>query len=345
MNMKLLFFFIAIFLTTAVTIAQTSTYNGFVMTEKPVIHTLGKEVASESAVYIKDARKLELVISKEGVDFYSSYHRIVRLNDEKGVENFNKIYIQVSEYMELKEIKARAITPGNKIIEVKQDAIKDFTDEEGNSFKIFAVDGLSNGSEIEYIYTVKRAPFFFGKEIFQYKFPVQDASMEIITPATIKFEAKAFNGGTQPEELVDEEKNQRVIRYSSVNIPSYSEEKYAMIRPGLQQLQYKLSYTQSKGMNVRMFTWNELAKDVYSVYNEFTKKEKDVAEDMLKKADIKATDSEEQKIRKIESYIKTTVKTGEDVSGEDFNDFGKIQKNKFDIKKTMKKLVCELFQK
>jgi hypothetical protein len=247
--------------------------------------------------------------------------------------------------MEVKEIRARAITPGNRIIEVKQEAIKDFTDEEGNSYKIFAVDGLSNGSEIEYIYTIRRAPYFFGKEVFQYKFPVQEASMEIITPATIKFEAKAYNGGTQPQETVDKESNQRVISYNSVNIPSYSDEKYAMIRPGLQQLQYKLSYTQSKGMNVRMFTWNELAKDVYNVYNEFTKKEKEVAGDILKKTDINANDTEEQKIRKIENYVKTTFKTGEDVHGDDFDDFVKIQRNKIASTKAMSRLVCAVLQK
>jgi len=324
--------------------AQTTPgYKGFTLASNPQLHTVTNEFSSESAVFIKDARKLELVPVPKGIDFYSSYHKIIRVNDEKGIENFNKIYIPVSSYMELVEIKARAITPGNKIVEVTPDAIKDYKDENGE-FKIFAVDGISKGSEIEYTYTVKRSPFFFGKEIVQARFPVQESSVEIISPSAIRFEAKSFNAKNEPAEEVDEEKNQRVIRFSAANVPSYTDEKYANVRPGLLQVQYKLSYTQNRGMNVRMFTWNELAKDVYSTYNEFSKKEKEVAKDLLKKADIKSAVTDEQKIKLIENYVKNNIKTGEDVEGEDFEDFNKIQRNKIATNKAISRLTCAMLQ-
>jgi hypothetical protein len=342
--MKTIFFLTAGLMISVSVLAQQATYTGFNLEEKPVLHTLEAEYANESAVFIKDARKLEIVPVKDGVGFYTTYHKIIRVNDEKGIENFNKIYIPVSNYMELVQLKARAITPGNKIIEVQKDAIKDYT-EDNNDYKIFAIDGLSKGSEIEYTYTTLRNPFFFGKEIFQSKFPVQEGLMEIVTPFGIKFEAKAVNGKDQPEEVADEEKNTRVIRYRSKNIPAYTDEKYAMVRTGLQQLQYKLSYTQNKGMNVRMFTWNELAKDVYQVYSDFTKKEKEVADDFIKKADVKSAVTDEEKIRKIENYIKNNIKTGEDVDGDDFEDFGKIQRNKIATTKAMSRLVCAMLQR
>ncbi len=342
--MKTIFFLAAALVLSILSFAQQVAYTGFSLADKPVLHTLASEYEKESAVYIKDARKLEVVPIKDGVGFYTTYHKIIRVNDEKGIENFNKIYIPVSSYMQLVQLKARAITPGNKIIEVQKDAIKDYT-EDNNEYKIFAIDGLSKGSEIEYTYTILRNPFFFGKEIFQSKFPVQEGLMEIVTPAGIKFEAKAVNGKGEPEEEVNEEKNIRTIRYRSNNIPAYTDEKYAMVRTGLQQLQYKLSYTANKGMNVRMFTWNELAKDVYAVYNVFTKKEKEVADDLLKKADVKSAVTDEEKIRKVENYVKNTIKTGEDVEGDDFEDFGKIQRNKIASTKAMSRLVCAMLQK
>lgn len=325
-------------------VAQTTVnYKGFSLAANPELHKVANEFTTESAVFVKDARKLELVPSVKGIDFYTSYHKIIRVNDEKGIENFNKIYIPVSSYMELVQIKARTITPGNKVIEVTPDAIKDYKDEDGE-YKIFAVDGISKGSEIEYMYTVKRSPFFFGKEIVQSRFPVQESSVEIVSPATIKFEAKSFNSKTEPAEEVDEEKNQRVIRFTAANVPSYTDEKYANVRPGLMQVQYKLSYTQNRGMNVRMFTWNELAKDVYETYNQFSKKEKEVAKDLLKKTEIKSATTDEQKIKVIENYVKNNIKTGEDVDGEDFEDFNKIQRNKIATNKAISRLTCAMLQ-
>jgi len=326
-------------------IAQTKSYRGFSFLEKPVLHTIEKQFETESAIYVRDGRMIELIGSKEGIDFYSSYHKIIRVTDEKGIENFNKIYIPVSESVQLMQIKARAITPGNKVIEVKPDAIKDYTDEENNQYKIFAIDGLSKGSEIEYTYTVKRQSFFFGKEIFQFRFPVQEAELKIFTPSTIKFEARAFNTSIQTKEVVNDEENQRIITFIANNIESYQDEKYAMVKPALVNVQYKLSYTQNKGMNVRLFTWSELAQSVYETYNVFSKKEKEVAEKFLKKIELPDADSEEQKIRKIENYIKLNVKTGEDVAGYDFEDFGKILQNKIATNKAIGRLMCALFQK
>ena len=219
-------------------VAQTtgSAYKGFTLVTTPELHTVSNEFKTESAVYINDERKLELVSVPKGIDFYSSYHKIIRVNDEKGIENFNKIYIPVNSNTELVLIKARAITPGNKIVEVAPDAIKDYKDKNGE-FKIFAVDGISKGSEIEYTYTVKRSPFFFGKEVVQARFPVQESSVEIISPSGIRFEAKSFNAKNEPSAEVDEEKNKRVIRFTATNVASYTEEKYANVGPSLLQEQ------------------------------------------------------------------------------------------------------------
>jgi hypothetical protein len=69
--------------------AQTTPgYKGFTLASNPQLHTVTNEFSSESAVFIKDARKLELVPVPKGIDFYSSYHKIIRVNDEKGIENF-----------------------------------------------------------------------------------------------------------------------------------------------------------------------------------------------------------------------------------------------------------------
>jgi hypothetical protein len=325
--------------------AQLTSYTGFVMTEKPVLHTIEKEFENESAVFVKDSRKLEIVPTKDGASFYTSFHKIIRINDEKGLESFNKIYIPVSAYMEIVSIKARAINHFGKVIDVQPDAIKDYTDDDNQQYKIFAIDGLGNGSEVEYMYTMKRSPYFFGKETFQMRFPVQGAELEIVTPAGIKFEAKAYNSQSQPEEKTDDSKGVRIIYFSSKNIPAYTEEKYAMIGPALLQVQYKLSYTQSKGMNTRMFTWSELAKSVYEIYNDFTKKEKEAANWFYKKVDVKDGDNEEQKIRKIEHYVKLNIKTGEDVDGDDFDDFDKIKQNKIASTRGICRLTAAMLQK
>jgi len=66
----------------------------------------------------------------------------------------------------------------------------------------------------------------------------------------------------------------RIFSTGLHDIPGVEKEKYAAYNANLQRVEYKLSYNSanSKG-HERLFTWNELAKKVYTLYGSYTEKE------------------------------------------------------------------------
>jgi len=91
------------------------------------------------------------------------------------------------------DIRARTILPGGKVIEVDKQNIKDLKEEDGHMYKIFAMEGLEKGAELEYYYTYKREASYFGRELVQGAFPVLDAQLQILGPERLLFEMKGYN--------------------------------------------------------------------------------------------------------------------------------------------------------
>ena len=62
---------------------------------------------------------------------------------------------------ELQINKARVITPEGKIINLDKSKILTAEDEEtGSTYKYYALEGITKGSFIEYMYVVKRSPSY-----------------------------------------------------------------------------------------------------------------------------------------------------------------------------------------
>src|SRR4029079_13409406 len=103
---------------------------------------------------VLDKRRIEYTDEKDDVVQYKTLHKIIHINDDKGIESFNRVYLPVSNTSDIVDIRARTILPGGKIIEVDKNNIKDLK-ENDQVYKIFAMDGLEKGCEVEYYYTYK----------------------------------------------------------------------------------------------------------------------------------------------------------------------------------------------
>ena len=113
---------------------------------------------------------------------YNYVYRLIKVEDDKGIEMFNKMYLHLFRNAEISDIKARVITSTGKVINVPANKIKD-EEEEGRKYKLFAMEGIDKGSEVEYSYIEKKYPSFFGSEIFQNtSVPYYQAKLLIITP-------------------------------------------------------------------------------------------------------------------------------------------------------------------
>jgi len=295
----------------------------------PTLHNIPSKLSSESAIVLRDKRRVEYVDEgKDGLMMYRTLHKIIHVNDDKGIEAFNTIYLGVSNSSDIVDIKARTILPSKKIIEIDRKNIKDIKDEDGSQYKIFALEGLEKGCEVEYYYTYKAPSTFFGREILQGAFPISEASIEIVSPERLVFEHRLYNG-TESGNAKDTVLNsKRISSIQSSNIEGVEEEKYAAYKGNLQRLEYKLSYNLSRSANEKLFSWNELAKRIYEIYTSFSDKEMKKVQSLVSDNKWDKLGSEKEKIVAVENYLKKNIGTREDIEGEDAENIEKILKNK-----------------
>lgn len=310
----------------------------------PAAHTISAIYAKESAVILEDERVHEY--KKEGKDemyIHTHTRKLIKLNDEKSVEMYNKIYVYVPGNGEVVEIKARAMQPNGKVVDLPADKILD-VEEDNRHYKKFALEGIEKGSEIEYYVHIKKQLSTFGMEIFtSSKTPFEKASFTLIVPAHLVFSVKGYNGITVGADTVIDDK--RIVVATGKNINAFDEEKYAASSPYEQNVQYKLSYNLDKDKSVRLFTWNELAKNVYSNYNSFDDKELKVIGNFYKQIKLKDDQNPEAKIIAIEDYLKSNISSDENAISEDADKIEHIIKTKVGGKFGVTRLFIGLLQK
>jgi len=340
---KFSFTIIALFVTVSI-FSQTGIVKES-WSDKPAIHPIDQKHLNESAVIILDLRRMEYIDEGDQLASYKTLHKIIRVNDDKGIESFNRVYLGVSDNGDIVDIKARTILPNGKIINLDRSNIKDLKEEDGSMYKIFAMEGLEKGCEVEYYYTYKRPASFFMREVVQTAVPVLDARVEIISPKRLIFETKAFNAESLMPAIDTSKDEKRVVTYLQKNIPGAEEEKYSNYTANLQRIEYKLSYNVARSSTDRVFTWNELAKRMYEIYSSFTEKELKKVDNLIDDNKWNKLASEKEKIVAVEHYLKKNIATRENVDIEDGDNIEKILKNKITDFRGIVKLYGAIYKK
>ena len=311
--------------------------------DNPALHTIDKKFENESAVILLDTRKLEYIDDAKGnVLSYKTLHKIIHINDDKGIEAFNKVYLQVSDNADIVDIKARTILPGGKIIVLDKSNIKDLK-EDDRQYKIFALDGLQKGCEVEYYYTYNKDVSYFGREVLQMHMPVLKAKLEIIAPERLLFELKPFNSTSLPTDTLLDGK--RHYWLTTENLAAAENEKYSNPTANMTRVEYKLSYNAAKNKTERLFTWDELAKRIYGIYSTFSPKELKVTESLVDDNKWARLGTSKEKITAVENYIKKNIGTREDITGEDAENIEKILKNKIASHRGIIRLFALIYNK
>lgn len=289
--------------TTAVT-AQKNAYSVELPWQaKPVIHTYNSEAIKQAdAVYLNDTRIIEYKFVDKDVFEFQRYYKLIKVVNDKGIEMFNKIYVPVYKNTVLENVKARTILPNGKVQDLPADKIKE-VEEEGTRYKLFALEGVEKGAEVEYTYTVKKSPNFFGTEIFQSaSVPCEKANFLLAYPSTVIFDAKGFNGFTVTKDtLIDKT---RYITGTSSLIKEISDTKYANPRPYMQRVDYKLSYNSNAGKDVEINTWKEFAKRTFNNFTTLDDKENKALDKFIGTLNLSAYNTDEAKIMYVENFIK-----------------------------------------
>ena len=276
--------------------------------------------AEQPAVLLRDFTSLEYYYDQASKDvrLFATEHRIVRVNSSDGIESYNKIVVPVLASGAPVDIKARTISPRGEVHEVKAADMKELKDQEGGrGFRVFAVDGVEKGSEIEYFYTRERNVNHFGSEVLQSETPAHDVTFELISPKALTFEARVYHGPAMTPDTTMA--NRRALRLHLDNVPGLRNEAFANVKAQRMRAEYKLAYTASKGQ-VRQFTWADASQYVYRNVNNLTKDEakavaKILTASKLLMAPVSALPLADR-IRAAENYVKLNFNLEEGASGD-----------------------------
>jgi hypothetical protein len=303
----------------------------------PSIHKLLDPPALEyPAVVILHNRVIELSMQGGQAITFDSEHKIVHVNNDAGIERFNKVYIPLYGGRELVSIKVRSIDKDGKVTTFNSSNLKELKNVEGyGNFKIFAIEGLSKEGELEYAYTLRTSPQTAGRVTFQQDIPVQEANLHIVFPERFSFLSKSYNGLPSMESSYLEGKR-KALSVSKKDIPALIDEQYAAYKPNLMKVDFKL---ESNGYEVSLMSWGSISeKLIRNLYDNGA--ESKVAK-LIKLINVDGLEKVEQ-VRKVERYIKTnfTVKEG---NSEAYENLKEIIANHVGNERGMVKLYMSIF--
>src|SRR6218665_215712 len=302
-------------LTTMVAQAQLSTdfaYKKYTWDASPKLHQLTYKEKEGNVIFLKDKVIIEFAYESSGqLVEYMTRHTIIHFNNEKGVEEMNKVYVPYASILEEMDLKGRTITSEGKIIPLSKSSVKKVDNlENSGPFMIFAMEGIDKGGEIEYVYTNKKSVSSNASWIMQSEAIRKDVSIDIYSPANLVFEGRGYNGF--PAFTTDTTLKDKNHIYSSIAlIDGLTEEKYSSYDANKMRFDYQLTYNKSNG-NARLYSWEYCGTDLYNAMFYFQKNETKALEKLIGKLGLSKMNTDEEKIRALEQYMKTNINQSSD---------------------------------
>lgn len=263
----------------------------------------------ETIISIKEKIATEFYFERDNnlVEYYLD-HKVLWLNADDKIEEYNKIYLPYSSTSELKVSKARVITKEGKIVELDDSKILTAQDDEtGRKYKFFALEGIEKGSFIEYYYVVKKYPSYRGRKI-----PLQSAvtkkkvEFDLYAPSNLQFKFKSYNGlanVTQDTSTTDK----LHWKLHVDDLKSLEEEETSAYNASKGYIIYKLDKNLTSGTN-DISSYSNVSQNIHSYYYlDYSKKTKNLIKKFVNEAIKEEYEDEASLIRKLEFYIKTNV--------------------------------------
>lgn len=301
------------------------------------IATLTAEEKKEQAIILQNKLFIEYAEttpSNEIGRFYGLMRR-VHINEAGAIDSYNKISLPISTNSDLVALKVRSISPKGVVKELGEESVKE-TEEDGKKYKIVAVEGLEQGSEVEFFYIVRTPISIFGQENLHKTVPIRESEFLIVAPSNLKFETKLYHtSGIKKDTVID---SKAYLGYLVSNLVPLYEEKYATNEANMAFVEYKLAYNTAKD-NSKIFSWKDAGKTMFDVMHQTSKDSNKEIEKILKKEKIVDL-PEESAIRAIENFIKSNIaiKEGADQMLPD-----EVLKSKFGDESSITRLYVQCF--
>jgi hypothetical protein len=293
--------------------AQTEFYRDYDWQSSPKIHTVSGDDQKFPGVVITSDKSVEIVQGATETSMFTTQHYIVHVNSDAGIEKYNKVLVPFPPGGQLVALKVRSVAPDGRVTEFQKENLKELQNGKGfGNAKIFAIEGLTVGGELEYLYTYKSRASSFGMEILQREVPVKDASFVLISPKQLSWRFQSYNTLVAPTETaVDNTRS--LFQLHLLDIPALVEEPYSAYKANLLRVEYKAV---RKGKLGELVDWAPVAKLFLNLAPD-EKGDKKIAS-LIRDLDL-GKKTEQEKIIAVENYIKTnfTIKIGRGESYED----------------------------
>lgn len=297
--------------------AKDFEYEGYNWTDNRKINTISATDEKEQAIILKDKRAVEFVYNEKGEpEVYRLVHKIIRVNTDEAIENYNTVYISMQDVIKIVELKVRVITKAGKSIELNKDNIKEVENlENAGLYKIFAIEGAEKNCEIEYFYILHSTPTFYSKEVLQSGYISRNVDFELISPINLTFVTKSYNGLPDAVRADTVGKMKQTISLNVKEIPALKVEEFSTYNANKWKINYKLDANGKK----KLFKWSTEAKEYYEkVYYWENEKALKPVDKLLKTIGTAKAKSEEEKVILIENYIKNNIVVNDNVGRDGF---------------------------
>jgi hypothetical protein len=272
----------------------------------------GKD-GSLSELILRQHTQYDYVFENSQFVMYATIHRIVYVNNNEAVQKHNRIIISMTNALELVKIRARAINKEGKAINFDESNLKELKNEEsGKAYKIFAIEGIELGSEIEYYFVRKMRPSIFDRVFVQFDVPVKMNSFLLTCPEHLQFDFKTYHNFPAVKEEENSEMN--VYLTSMKDVPALKEEAFSNFNPNRKRIEFKLAYNTARSKS-RLYTWDEAAKTFYELLTKVSKEDQKALVKFVKTLGDNASESMDTRIKNVESKIKTTIQVSESREG------------------------------
>lgn len=273
--------------------------------ENPKIHAIPPEYANEHALLLLVDEKLDFRREVNNMNVYRTYHKIVKVLDHEGIEEFNTISIPHWYAKRIPLIKARTILPNGKVKDISKDMILTSQDGSGNYKVIIAMEGVEKNAEIELLVKEATPASYFGNVHFQYDIPVLQSNFEMSYPKDITFELKSYSGYPALHEYLSG--NRKHVKIGVSDIAPLRNEPYSNYDQHRMRLEYRVADFGSDLDKTQELTWDSLTRVLHRYNYGITEKERKAVNSFLTELGVTSYDDEFEKIKKIEDGIKRKV--------------------------------------
>ena len=287
---------------------QNIEFKNYDWTDTVTSSKIPASMSKENSVIIFEKRTFEYCFNSQGnLEKYMLIHKKIKILQEKGIEDNNKLYVSAYSPDEVLNFKARVISPENKITEMFKGETK-MVNEDGSNYMVLAVEGLTLGCDLEYYYIKQINANYFNTFRFQDQKNRLSTEFTFISPKSLTFKTKSYNNLPNLKDTLIDKKRFYTLKLGLIE--AMDEEKYAAYDASVMRVELKLSQNLNDG-KAELFTWAGAASQIYANIHYENKEESKNVKKVLKQ--FTCTDNL-CLVKEIESYIKSNFniqETGE----------------------------------